>query len=522
MKLKITMKKLVALLCATGVISGLCTMTTFAGKNDVAIGASSFSGEINTSMWNSPERDVTVQNDVLVFPEDSTEETRLITTSGAQENERIDELLRASVTMKFTSLPQNEKFSFAFGLQGIEAYQGEDGNVEIAFSNQNHLMVEVTAYVDGSPVTVVEEVRCGTINSNINVEVIVASGGLLTLKVSGKTLCKEIKLPVSGEGNIGFVQTGNCGVQVSDVDILIHKYDAPQNCNIEENFDTGAMNTAVFSSKTIWGSRWYPQSLSVQEYNGNQVLRFERCGLAYIGTKYQYSNFEMTFDVPFMQRADVWDENGELLEPSNVNFIISFGGDNVDYQDYGYEQAAQAIVFHENSYISNYPVEELKCDVNHMIFDKKYPSDKGFSVKLSVIDGAVGVGLKWLDEKEYSTVFSYTLESGTPTGYIHLWTNELGNMAVDNIKIINKDKQAELVDVEYSRDSFEKINDFVYEDTTLVFRPELDKKSENKSFNWYNLILYSAITGGGILAGGFLYGRLIKRKKQMGGRQNEA
>lgn len=522
MKLTILIKKFAVLLCAISMLSGLCIITTEAGKNDVVIGPSSFSDEISTDMWNSPERDVTVQKGVLIFPEDSTEETRLITTAAARENERINELVRASATMKFTSLPKGESFAFAFGLQGVESYQGDDGNVEISFSNQGQLMVKVTAYADGSPVTVVKEVKCGRINSNITVEAIVASGGMLTLKVSGKTLCKAIQLPVSGEGNVGFVQTGKCGVQVSDVDIVIQKYDAPENCNVEENFDNGAMNSAVLSSKTIWGSRWYPQSLSVQKYNGNQVLRFERCGLAYIGTKYQYSNFEMTFDVPFMQRAGVWDENGQLVDPSNVNFLISFGGDNIDYLDYGYEQAAQVIVFHENSYVSNYPVKDMKCDVDHMIFDKKYPSDQGFSVKISVIDALVNVGLKWLDEKEYSTVFSYTLESGTPTGYIHLWTNEVGNMAVDNIKIINKDKKANLIDVPYSCDTFEKISDFVYEEQKLVFRPEVEKKPAEEGFNWYNLIPYSAIVGGAILVAGFLYGRLSKRKKQLGGEQNEA
>lgn len=525
MKRRITMIGLAILLSVATLSSGFCTLTTFAGQKDIVVKKTSFSEEISTSLWNCPESDVLVEHGKIIFPGGSTEETRLITIAAAQENKRLDELFRASVTMKLTSLPENEKFAFAFGLASIEAYQGNTGNVEIAFSNQNGLMVETTAYTDGgNPVVVTEPIRCGGMNSNVTIEVVLMSGGKLTLKVGGKTLCTEVKLPVSGEGNIGFVQTGNCGAQISDVNIVVYQYDAPQNCNIEEYFDNGAMNTGVFSSKTVYSSQWYPQSLSVQEYNGNPALKFERCGLGYIGTKHVFSNFEMTFDVPYLQRVQGRNENGDVIEPTNANFVVSFGGDSVDYNNHGYDAATDAIVFSANSHVTNRRWEYEGYDENYMIYSNKYPNDKGFSVKVSVIDGVVTVGLKWIEEKDFKTVLQYTLASGTPTGYVHLWTTVVGNMVVDNIKITNMDKEPELIEVKYQCDSFDRIADFSYEESELVFREDVKQGTRTDDvFKWYNLIIYAAVAGVVILAGGFGIGQILKRKrnKQIGGKQDE-
>ena len=524
MKRRITMISIAILLCIVFLSSEVSTLTTFAGHKSVVVGKTSFSNEISTELWNCPEDDVVVDNGRLIFTDDSTEETRLITTAIVRENQRLDELFHASITMKLTSLPENEKFSFAFGLPNMEAYQGSKGNVEISFSNQKGVMVEVLAYADGdSPTEIVAPTRCGAMKSNISIEVVLMSGGKLTLKVGNKTLCAATELPVSGEGNLGFVQTGNCGAQISDMNLVVHQYDAPQNCNIEETFDTGAMNTSVFSSKTIYKSEWYPQSLSVQEYDGNHALRFERCGLAYVGTNYEYSNFEMTFDVLFLQRAAERDESGKVVEPKQENFVISIGGDSVDHTGYGYTEAADAIVFYSNSHIANYSGEFDGSDPSHLFCSSEYPSDKAFSVKLSVIDGVVTVGIKWLEEHDYSTVLNYTLSNGTPTGYVHLWSPVLSNMWVDNIKIINKDIEPELIEVEYTCASFDRIADYTYEESELVFRDSIEQDVTTKDdFKWYNMIACATISGVVILVIGFGIGQIRRRKNgRMGGKHDE-
>lgn len=529
MKRNKTVKGLVILLSIMTLSSGLFSMTSFAGSNDTIIGNASFAEEIDTDIWSNPEGDITIKSGKLIIPSDGTEETRLITVAAAQENERCTELFQASTTLKITALPKGETFAFAFGLQTVEAYQGNKGNVEVAFTNDGGLKVAVVAYGDGGKAnTIVKPTKCGSMNSNIKIEATLMKGGVLTLKVGGKTLCNKVKLPISGAGRLGFIQTGSCGAEVSNVKFAIRKYDAPQNCNIEENFDNGYMNTAVFSSKTIWSSDWYPQSLSVQEYKGNNVLMFERTYLAYIGTKYQYSNFEMTFDVPYMYRKDVRDENGEVIQPATANLVLSFGGDSVDHENYGYTQAAEAIVFHPSSLVSDLRSNHTGRDDNHLIFSPECETDKGFSVKLSVIDAVVTVGLKWLEEDNYSTVLTYTRENGTPTGYIHLWTNVLGNLAVDNIKIVNKDVKPDVITVEPTHDSYDRVADFNYQKEEYQFLEdvkEADKADakEKDAPDWM-LLVYATAAGALVLAVGFAIGEIRKKKisKQMGGKQDEA
>lgn len=509
-----TIRGLAVLLSVAFLSSGVLSVTALAGKSDIVVGNSSFAEEISELDWSNPDGDVISENGVLVFPKESTEETRLITTALVQSNEELEELFHASVTMKFTSLPENEKFALAFGLQSIEAYQGEIGNVEITFQNNGGISIGVVAYDDaGDEVVVAEPVTCGSLNAKLSVDAVVTSGSKLTLKIAGKTICNETKLPVTGEGSIGFVQTGGCGVQVSDINIVAHKYDTPENTNIVETFDNG-MNSNVFSSKTSWASKWYPHSLSVMEYEGDNVLMFERCATAYIGTRHEYSNFEMTFDMPFLQRVEERDEEGNVIEPKPFNFVVSFGGDSVDSATYGYTKAADAIVFSSSSTVSNLRAEHTGRDENHLIFDPK--NDKGFSVKLSVIDAVVTVGLKWLGEHDYSTVLTYTIPNGTPTGYIHLWSVDIGNFAVDNITITNKDMNAKLIELEPKYDSFERVADFNYEEAELNFKkPETENE---KDFQWYSIILLSGISAVVLLAGGFVTGEILKRRnKQEGG-----
>ncbi len=517
-------RRLTALLTGVLLISGCYSTISFAGKSEMVIDQSSFAENLDMAVWSNPYGDVMAEQGNIVFPKDSSEETRLISTNFIQDDKSLDELFSASISMKLTVLPKGEQFSFAFGLLNMESYQGEPGNVEVAFSNQNGAVVEVKAYDEnGKPKTIVGPVKCGAIGQNITYKVLVAKDGQLTFWVSGKQICKNKKLPITGKGHVGFVQTGGCSATVSDINLVMNKYDAPQNSNIVEDFETGAMNTGVFSSKTLWKSNYYPQSLSVQEYEGNKVLFFERCGLAYIGTKHQYSNFELSFDVPFLQRQDIRNEQGEIIDPCATVLLVSFGGDTVDASDYGYVNAAESIVFHNSSEITNYRGEHVTIDPKHLLFDKE--EQRGFSVRISVIDAAVTVGVKWENEENYSTVLSYTLKGGTPTGHIHIWSPDVGNYAIDNLKITNKDTNPNLIDVEYAADTFDAIADYAYEKSPLVFREDTEKVNvkENTTVNKpdYTIVLYAGVVGILAIIIGVIIRSISRKKREVGGQEHE-
>ena len=525
MKRNKAMRGMAILLSIATLTSGAFSMTAHAGRRDSVVDNSSFAEELNTKLWSNPDEDILIKNGTVVFPKDSTEDTRLITTGMASKEERLNELFQASTRLKLKNVPEGQKFVFAFGLQSPEAYLGNNGNVEIAFTNQGGVKVAVSAYSDGGTETViVEPVSCGSMNTNISIQAKLTMDGKLTLQVAGKTICKEVALPVSGEGHLGFLQTGECQVEISSVDIRVYKYEAPENPDVEENFDSGAMNTAVLSSKTVMGSSYYPQSLSIQEYKGNNVLMFERTNIGYIGTRYQYSNFEMTFDVPYAKRSNVRDENNEITDPKNKGFLVAFGGDNVNYSGYGYKEAADYINFLSNSQISAGHGEYVTKDDNHLFCSGSVSDDRGFSVKITVIDAVVTVGLKWFEEAQYTQVLTYTIKEGTPTGYIHIWSTGMGNYAIDNIKIINKDVKPNTITVGYTYDTFERPADFAYEEEPMVFRDvEVAEDTTNKGLGQYKMILYAGIQGVILLGISFAIGQIIKKKrqKQGGGAQNE-
>lgn len=529
MRLKNSMKGLAILLSIAILTGGLQVLPVFAGKSEVKIDKSSYQEKLDTAKWNNPDQDVLVQNGKLIIPTDSTDDTRVITVQPVQSNERLSELFRASATMKLTALPQGEAFIFAFGLESIEEYQGNPGNIEVAFTNQGGLKAGITAYdEDGEAIVVAAPVACGSISENVSFEAVVSSDNKLTFSVGGKTICNKKELPIESDGNIGFLQTGNCGAEISDVNISIFTYDTPENPDIFEDFETGAMNSAVFYSKNVYPSSYYPQRLSVQEMDGNHVLKFDRCGLAYIGTNYQYSNFELTFDVPYFQRTDVRNEAGEIVIPKTSNLMVAFGSDIVKYEDYGYTEATDTIMFPSNNVVSNLRESQVKKIESHILYNSDDPSDKGFSVKLSVIDAEVTVGLKWENEKDFTTVMNYMLPNGTPTGHVHIWSPDgASSFAIDNIKIVNKDIKPATIAVEYKCDSFERIPDFDYQDEGIVYRPttdKVDKKEEAAGLGVYVYVLYSAGISVVLLAVGFIIGQVLKTKrdkKEKGGISDE-
>lgn len=480
-----------------------------AGNSSIVVDKSSYAKEISATEWSNPNGDVVSKDGVLIFGKDSVAETRLISVVDARTTKGNIPMLEADVEMNLSNIPKNEKFIFAMGLQSIESYQGEAGNVEIAFSNNGGLKVEVTAYDDGaSPKVLVKPMSCGiTTRSKIKLHVVLTSDGKMTCSVGTKKICTDLQLPVSGEGSVGFLQTGSCEVSILDVKIHVNKYETPKNCNIDENFDNGALNKNVLTSRTNMNGPYYPHSLSVKEYNGNQVLMFERCHTAYLSTLYSYSNFEITFDVPYFEREGERDEDGKVLNPATRGIMIAFGADAADTTGYGYTTAADYVLFNPNSQVARKGGTVVGKDETHLYGDAEV--GKPFSVKVSVVDSHVTVGVKWMTESKFTTVMQYQLEQGTPTGYVQIWCVDVGNFAVDNLKITNLDVDAQLVEVEYKSGKIEKPADYEYKKESMVFR----EVEEPDDFNWYIIDLYAGIVAIVILAAGVMI-RIMKHRKR--------
>lgn len=511
-------RQLAGMLACVLAVAGISVLPAQAGASNIVIDNQSFAEKLDTSLWNDVDGDVLIENGNLVFTKDSTQGTALITKATAKISKYISELVSAEATMNLSGIPQGETFALALGLSDIEAELEDDGNIEIRFTNNGGLKCSVVL-IDDTEETVLAQPS--GVSSTAKVSANITADSVLKVTVNGKQICNT-KLSVSGEGKVGFLQSGSCKVTVSDVRIVTHEYDRPENCNVQEDFERGDINLNVLTGKMINSSSGYDHSrMIIKEINGNNAWCFDYSGHAYFGTMYQYSNFELTFDVVYLQRAAVRNEEGDLVIPQNGNFAISYGDEAADYGSgvYGYLTSTDMLVFGTGSSIDSLNTKEsVKVkDVWEAFYDAD--CNRNFTVRLSMIDSVATVYMKWQDETNFTEVMKYQISERTPTGYIHIWTtSNPANFAIDNLSIINKDEDPNLVEPEYASSILEVPEDFKYEPLTYNYQ---DTTEATQTGNVSAYLLIPVVVG--ICAVSFGVALLLtkKSKKKAGGDTNE-
>ena len=477
-----------------------------AGVNQSILGADS----LTTSAWNNPEGDVLTENEMLTFPAESTEYTRFIAKNAISASEDFTELVNAVATVNFKKLPFGKTFSMAFGLPGIESLSGEAGSVEVVFSNQGGIKLSVVAYDEsGNAVTVAAPTACGmSLNKRATVAVSISNNKEIKVSVNGSRKVSAT-LPVSGEGRVGFLQTGECAVEVSQINITSYQYDRPENTNVSEDFETGAMDVSKLTAKLIADMGIYPGGQRVEDYNGNQVLMFRNTQNAYVSSAYQYSNFELTFDIPFIQGTRKFDEEGRMTESNTQKIVVALGSEQSTFSTWsGWKTAAEAVSF-DYYYVQS---ENYK-DASLLWVDESPFAEGGkpFSIKVKAVDGVLTVGWKLLNATSYKEVLSYNLTGGMPAGYISIWAEGQAFFAIDNIKITNLDENPSLVEVAYKSGKMEKPEDAVYTPMERVYASE---KEETKAVSyWFLLPMGVAVAGGIVLTILVVSGRKKQRKE---------
>lgn len=464
---------------------------------------------LESSKWSNPEEDVLVENGAIVFSEQSTGYSRFISKMAVKRDERFSVLMSLSASLEFSKLPQGKSFIMAFGLSGIEACQGDAGNVEVAFADNGNLQVGITVFDEQNDAIVVAEPKnCGiSRNSRAKVKVEIHSDGMLRVYVNGKMVCSG-KLPVTGEGRIGFMQTGECGVRISDLDVRFYQYERPENTNISEDFEKGTLDTSKLTAKTIGFSSCYPSGQVIEEYNGSQVLKFQNLYVAYVGTVYPYSNFEMSFDIPYIRTAYEINEDGSLREESQSDFVVSIGAEAANFDSvHGWQSAAESLIFDSSGVRSyNYP-KEYKGELARNPFVESRP----VTVKVSVIDSLVTVGIKWTEEKTFQTILTYTLKGEMPTGYVQIWSRDRANFAIDNLRIENLDEEPNVIETEFTSGEMIKPEDATYEAMERIYQ-EVELDEEKTTWNcWYLLIPATLVVGGVTLA---VFASVCKKAKK--------
>lgn len=483
-------------------VSALTPMETKAGYTEILLDGES----LESANWNNPEGDVVTDDKMLVFPEESTKYTRFITKSPVKLEKTTASLVKVTASMKLEAVPQGGSFVIAFGLSGIESELGEVGNIEVGFTNDGGIKTGITYYdEDGSAKVLAGSANSGmSIGREAKVAVEISTDGVLKVTVNGSTVCSST-LPVSGEGRVGFLQTGECHVTLSNLQLVHYQYDRPENTNISEDFEKGEMDASKLTAKMISAAVSNQAGQSIEEYNGNQVFMHRNIGQAYLGTMYPYSNFEMTFDVPYLNVTREFSEEGNLTLVGTGKMILTIGGEQADWEGAKWDAATEAIVL-ENGYIYSNKNREAHTAA---LTKNPFTEGKPFSMRVRMVDSVLTVGMKWLEEEQYETVLEYQLRGGTPTGHIHIWTPQAATYAIDNLKITNLDEGAKLIETEYKSSKFQVPEDSQPEPLERVYA-----EVEEKTSSWYLLILATAIVGAAALGIAALVSRGKKKGKE--------
>lgn len=473
-------------------------MTTEAGKSEITLDKTM----LTDSAFSNPEGDVTVNEGTIVFPQSSTEYTRYIMKSTVKADNRFDAMVNVSASMKFTKMSSGKSFILAFGLGNIEALPGEAKNVEVTFTNQGGIKVGITAYdEEGKAHTVASQRASGiSLNRTATVAVEIRTDKKITVSVNGAAVCSST-LPVTGEGRVGFLQTGNCGVEIADLVIKHYEYATPENPNINEDFEKGGIDLSKLATRAVDMYGIYPRGQSVEKYKDNYVLMFRNVQNAYISTAYKYSNFELTFDVPYMDIITEYDKNGNCSRRGQTNLYVSIGGEQAEYNTGAWKSAVDTIVYNAKSVYSFNNKKEITAELTK---DPWAENGRPFSVKVSVVDSVVTAGIKWMEEKEFQTVLTYQLKSGTPTGHVQIWIPANGNCAIDNIKVTNLDKDAQLIETEFKNGKLVIPEDPGYQAMERIYaetesNEEVDKENESMLKGW--MLIPASVVVGGIALG---------------------
>lgn len=492
----------VLLTVALMTVSALAPMETKAGNSELLLDGES----LETSDWNNPEGDVLVEDKKLVFPEESTDYTRFIAKNPVKKEEKATNLVTLDASIKFNKLPQGKSFILAFGLSSIESLPGEAGNIEVAFTNNGGIKAGVTVYNDeGTAQVLVAPKNCGiSLNREAKVNVTITTDSNIEVSVNNQKVGSG-KLPVSGEGRVGFLQTGECSAVVSNVELIHYEYDRPENTNVVEDFEKGAIDTSKLTAKMLWAAVNAPIGQVVQDYNGSQVLMHINTGAAYIGTVYQYSNFEMTFDVPYLNVIKEYKEDGSLAMVGFDKLMVALGGEKADWDTTRYDLASEVVVLENGTVYSNSNREAYSATLTKNPFAEGKP----FSMQVKMVDSIMTVGIKWLEEENFQTVLQYKLKGGTPTGHLHIWAPTASNFAIDNLKITNLDDGANVIETEYKSGKIVVPEGKAPEELKRVY-----KEVKETDSSWYLLIPVTAGAGASALLITALLTRGKKKAKE--------
>lgn len=488
-----TLRKSLSIFLVSCLLLCLFAITASAGAAVNVIGSSTYKdNKLAAANWHNSNSDVLVEDGKIIFPKESTSDTKLVCKDVVEKSTIYKELLSFSSSLNFKSLPSGRTFNVAFALATIESNIGDAGNIEIEFSNKGGINATLNIYdLDGNKKTVSTK-HVGSVGSEIAVSVLLTVDDKITVAVGGQTLANSYSVGSNVVGRVGFLQTGSCNVAVSGLEIKLYNYALPENCNIEEDFNDGEYNKNLFSCGLNYTSA-RPAGIYVGEYKGQGALIVDNSLVGYFSTKVQFSNFEMQYDVLYSQNFVKYNEDGSTHSQATTGHTIRFGSEYSEVEGWGGDTSGNRLSVGANGGMIYYSGDNatFKASENHNIGAKEN-SERAYTVKLRMVDGKFTAWIKWVGEAEFVELINVDDSNmPTPTGFIQILPNSHSNSVFDNIKITNLDAKPNLVEYEHVTNKWPEIHHYEYTPSTFKYR-DAAADAIAGGFNYYIITLIGA------------------------------
>lgn len=440
------------------------------------------------------------QNGAVVFDKNAAQTAHLTAKTNIKNCKEygLENLLHLSFKINIAKIAADGKVSVAIGLNSVKGEAGSANSAEIVFTYKDACInVGVNEYTKANePKVVAAATKYVDLDLHsdisVNLEITTSRKAYLSVKrASGQEhkILNGKPFSIDPSGFLSFIsyssETDKNEFKLSEMSASSYKYDVVETVPYyKETFDNG-YNKNMFISNAR-PSVMSPSGIYVED----GVLVFDNCGPAHFTTREQYSNFELKFDIVYLSREGKIADGGDILQLISNWFMIGFGIDNYDSEDYStatmlqFEHLPLSVEGKEVDHITGeISAEQEDCSNRYVlwvnntpvkvdpmstddgarwsIYDKDKVGEQVINLKYVVMDGKLQLYYKLASESDYGAP-QFEYDVGTcDTGYVRIWTygSELIyqgdtplkyasvlNMKIDNFEITNLDYEGVRLD----------------------------------------------------------------------------
>lgn len=436
-------------------------------------------------------------------------------------------------TLKSLELGANGKFGFALGLERYTSSKPGDENTTFVYFEKNGdtLYLGAESYGEGGTATELfkgASVKTSDDTGYIDLSIIVDNKGKLTVKNADNVVYQSEKDNEAFAANYAAVavkgSSESLNAVLKSVKLTNTYYDRPENTDINATFDDGGFNVNEWNLISMPYLDTYTNSAYVKDGK----LFFENCAFntAFI-TQYQYSDFDIQFDIDDIRREVVG--NGASKSFPISSFIGVYWGVSDAWHKFG------------SGVTSSFPLVYIATEIDQTTWDraidpqtgKPYPTEifmlgnglnnrfslpdkydfwsldnanKVLQFKVSVTGKKVSAAVRYKGETEWLTVDKNgnnmaSEMSSALTGNVALTTMgnsyyvkdisegaSCGHFSVDNLLVTNTDDDKNTVTVENVSSNVGKPSDYTY------VKPDNDDDYKPVGYNNGNSGCSSAIS----------------------------